>query len=296
MPKNKAKLHEYCICVVYGTSPNLVSRSTKKAAQYRAAFIISRKLMTLLSGGFLFPEQELFYAFSEPVLADTECNGQSDNRSSVEQEVQIAGLGGEFYLLYELAAQDAGKVHEICVERILAEEAAYGVGDVIFHHEDDYRDAEDQEQRDLAEVCLELFHHACAVAAVFCPVAELHLAECGELIEDHSDYEKHMELEGISLFEESRDLFLVVCEDKTCKERGRRIDPPFSGEPERHVILPPFALVVERVEPPVLRSVPGRKMSVPAEKEAKSDYEQEYHRKADRALFYEAEAEEEHEI
>lgn len=182
------------------------------------------------------------------------------------------------------------------MERIFAEEAAYGVGYMIFHHEDDDREAEDQEKRNLAEVGLEFLDHACAVAVVFRPVAELHLAERGKLVEDHGDYEKHVELEHISLLEEARDLFLVVRENKSCKECGRRIDPPFSGEPECHVILPPFALVVERIEPPVLRSVPWRKMSVPAEKAAQSDYEQEYHCKADGALLYEAEAQEEHEI
>ena len=66
MPKNKAKLHEHCICVVYGTSPNLVSRSTDlRAVSMRQPFLLHTKTAPQKRYRLCYPNQNV----SNQVLA-----------------------------------------------------------------------------------------------------------------------------------------------------------------------------------------------------------------------------------
>ena len=156
---------------------------------------------------------------------------------------------------------------------------------MVFHHEDDDRKTQEQEQRHLAEICLDLLFDAGTLAHPFCPVLELHLAERRQLEADYRDNEKQRELEDIELFEESRDLFFEVGEDKAGEECGSRVDPPFAAEPEGLLGLPPESLFGEGgVDPPVFSAIPPGEVSVVAEADAKADNNGKYDREETRRL------------
>ena len=182
------------------------------------------------------------------------------------------------------------------MERILAEEARYGVAYVIFHHEDNDRKTEEQEQRHLAEICLHLLCDSGAVAVPFGPVTELCLSPGRELEEDHRDSQENEELNAVQLLEECYKILFVACENKSREECGCRVDPPFAVEPQGFFYLPPLSFGSRRRKPPVVFSVPPCEMSVVAEADAQSDDEEEHDAKTYGAALDEAEAKKECEI
>lgn len=106
------------------------------------------------------------------------------------------------------------------MERVLAEETAYRVANVILHKEDVDRNWQDQEQRNLAEVSSELIADLWSLKIEFRPVTELGLTDIGDREAYFGNDYEDKETLPVILLEEGNDLFLVVRENKTCEERG----------------------------------------------------------------------------
>ena len=121
-------------------------------------------------------KQEPLQKLCKLLLGNTEQNGQDDYTQGIDEEIDLSGLESLISLEHAERSKSC-QVHEICVERIFAEETRYRIAYVVFHHEDDDRKTEEQEQRHLAEICLDLLFDAGTLAHPFSPVLELHLAE-----------------------------------------------------------------------------------------------------------------------
>ena len=104
------------------------------------------------------------------------------------------------------------------MKRVFAEESAYRIDYVVLHEEHEYRERENEHQRDLAEICQDLFVDLRTSHVEFRPVTEACLTVCVKAISSKGDEDQDKELGSVFVLEERNDLILVCRENKSRKE------------------------------------------------------------------------------